>query len=68
MNDNEYYSRGSCIPIHGVECNENDDANFMNKVESCCGEIVAKFDLNKIYRVHYIGKPFFYNDSKQKVR
>ena len=40
----------------------------MNKVERCCDEICVKSDLNKIDRVHYIGKLVFDNDSKQKVR
>ena len=48
--DNEQYSRRSCIRIHGVQCNENDDISVINKVEQCCDEIGVKFDLNDIDR------------------
>ena len=48
--------------------NENDDISVINKVEQCCDEIGVKFDMNEIDRVHYIGKPAFDTDSKQKVR
>ena len=34
----------------------------------CCDEIGVKFDMNEIDMVHYIGKPVFDTDSKQKVR
>ena len=65
--DNEQYSRRSCIRIHGVQYNENDDISVINKVEQCCDEIGVKFDMNEIDRVHYIGKPVFDTDAKQKV-
>ena len=65
---NKFVVRGSCIRIHGVQYNENDDINVMNKVERCCDEIGVKFDTNEIDRVHYIGKPVSDTDSKQKVR
>ena len=66
--DNEQYSRRSCIRIHGVQYNENDDISVINKVEQCCDEIGVKFEINEIDRVHYIGKPVFDTDSKRKVR
>ena len=31
--DNEQYSRRSCIRIHGVQYNKNDDISVINKVE-----------------------------------
>ena len=65
--DNEQYSRRSCIRIHGVQYNENDDISVINKVEQCCDEIGVKFDMNEIDRVHYIGKPISDSDSKQRV-
>ena len=65
---NEQYSSRSCIRIHGVQYNENDDISVINKVEQCCDEIGVKFDMSEIDRVHYIGKPVFDTDSKQKVR
>ena len=64
--DNEQYSRRSCIRIHGVQYNEN-DISVINKVEQCCDEIGVKFDMNEIDRIHYIGKPVFGTDSKQEV-
>ena len=45
--DNENYGRRSSIRIHGVEYNENDDINVINKVESCCDEIGFKFYWNE---------------------
>ena len=66
--DNEQYSRRSCIRIHGVQYNENDGISVINKVEQCCDKIGVKFDINETERVHYIGKPVFDTDSKQKVR
>ena len=60
--DNEQYSRRSCIRIHGVQYNENDDISVTNKVEQCCDEIGGRFNMDKIDRVHYIGKPVFYTD------
>ena len=66
--DNEQYSRRWCICIHGVQYNENDDINAINKVKRCCDEIGVKFDMSEIDRVHYIGKRVFDTDSKQKVR
>ena len=33
--DNEQYSRRSCIRIHGVQYNEN-DISVINKVQQCC--------------------------------
>ena len=53
--------------IHGVQYNENDDISVRNKVEQCCDETGVKFDMNEIDRVHYIGKPVFDTDAKQKV-
>ena len=66
--DNEQYSRHSCIRIHGLQHNENDDINIINKFKRCCDKIGVKFDTNNIGRVHYIGKPVFDTDSKLKVR
>ena len=66
--DNEQYSRRSCIQIHVVQYNGNDDISVINKVEHCCDEIGVKFDMNEIYWVYYIGKPVFDTDAKRKVR
>ena len=68
FDNKEQYSRRLCIRIHAVHCNENDDISFINIVEMCCDEIGVKFDMNEIDMVHYIGKPVFDTDLKQKVR
>ena len=39
--DNEQNSRRSCIRICGVQYNENDDINIINKVEKYCDEMVS---------------------------
>ena len=65
--NNEQYSCSLCIPIHGVQWNENDDISVINKVKQCCDETAVKFDMNEIDRVHYISKPVFDSDSKQRV-
>ena len=66
--ENGQYSRRSCIRVQGVQYNENDNISVINKVEQCCDEIGIKFDMNEIDREHYIGKPIFETDLKQKVR
>ena len=66
--NNDQYSRGSCICVHGIQYNENDDINVINKVDRCCDEIGVKFDTNEIDRVHFNGEPVFDADSKQNVR
>ena len=58
--NNDQYSRGSCICVHGIQYNENDDINIINKV--------VKFGTNEIDRVHFNGEPVFDADSKQNVR
>ena len=65
--NNEQYSRRSCIRTNGVQYNENDDINVIYKVEQFCNEIGVKFDMNEIDRVHHIGKPVFDTDSKRKT-
>ena len=66
--DNKQYGRRLCVRIHSVEYNENNDVNFMNKVERHCDEVCVKFDLNDIDSLHYVGKPIFITDSEKKVR
>ena len=50
--DNEQYSRRSCVRILHMVLNMNDDINVINEVERCCDEIGVKFDSNEIDRVH----------------
>ena len=50
--NNEQYSLGLCIRIHGIEYNEDN----------------VKFDSNEIDWMLYFGKPVCDTESKQKVR
>ena len=54
--DNEQYSRRSCLRIHGVEVNENEDEDgIMNVLEDCYSSVNLRFDANDIDRAHRIG-------------
>ena len=47
--DNEQYSRSSCLRIHGVEVNENEDEDgIMNVLEDCYSSVNLQFDANDI--------------------
>ena len=54
--DNEQYSRRSCLRIHGVEVKENEDEDgVMNELEDCYSSVNLQFDANDIDRAHRIG-------------
>ena len=55
--DNEQYSRRSCLRIHGIEFNEDDRENMDDILEKCCNEIEIPFNKNDIDRVHRTGRP-----------
>ena len=56
--DNEQYSRRSCLRINGIETVEGkeDNSAVLNKLESCYKEVGINFDHHAIDRVHRIGK------------
>ena len=67
--DNEQYSRRTCLRIHGVKI--SDDArseNVMNLVKECYSDIDLKFNEEEIDRTHRIGKVFTDEESKVKTK
>ena len=55
-NDNEQYSRRSCLRIHGVEVKEKEDKDdVMNTLEQCYSSLDVPFNPNDIDRAHLIG-------------
>ena len=65
--DNEQYSRRSCLRINGIE-KENgkkeDNISVINKLKECYENIDVKFDSNAIDRVHRIGQTFENENGK----
>ena len=67
--DNEQYSRRSCLRIHGVEVKENEDEDgIMNVLEDCYSSVNLQFDANDIDRAHRIGLPYTDKNSGKKVK
>ena len=54
--DNEQYSRKSCVVIDDFDFNSDEDNNIMQNVERCYRDIMSvEFNKNEIDRAHYIG-------------
>ena len=67
--DNEQYSRRSCLRIHGVEVKENEDEDgIMNVLEDCYSSVNLQFDVKDIDRAHRIGLPYTDKNSGKKVK
>ena len=67
--DNEQYSRGSCLRILGGEVEENEDEDgIMNVLEDSYSSVNLQFDANDIDRAHLIGLPYTDKDSGKKVK
>ena len=66
--DNEQYSRRSCLRIHGIEFKEGDSGDVMEELEKCYNVMGIPFNENEIDRAHSIGKPFLDEEQKKKVR
>ena len=67
--DNEQYSRRSCLRIHGVEIKENEDEDgFMNVMEDSYSSVNLQFDANYIDRAQRIGLPYTDKNSGKKVK
>ena len=64
--DNEQYSRRSCLRVHGLEFNSDNDED-MKKLEKC-KDMDVEFNENEIDRAHYIGKPYVDKVKNEKVR
>ena len=65
--DNEQYSRRSCLRIHGIEFKEGDSGDVMEELEKCYNVMGIPFNENEIDRVHGNGKPFLDKERKRKV-
>ena len=47
--DNQQYSRRSCLRIHGIEFNSNEDSDIvMNKTGKSYGDMALEFDESEI--------------------
>ena len=66
--DNEQYSRRSCLRVHGLEFSDEEDEGDMKKMEKCCNDMGVEFNQNEIDRAHYIGKPYMDKKKNKKVR
>ena len=53
--DNEQYSRRSCLRIHGIECSD-DEGNALQTIKECYEGLNLPFQDENIDRVHRIGK------------
>ena len=57
--DNEQYSRRSCLRIHGIECSDDErNDSVSEKVKECYEEMNLPFQDENIDRVHRSGKPY----------
>ena len=52
--DNEWYSRRSCLRIHGIEFKEGDRGYVMEGIEKCCNVMGIPFNENEIDRAYGI--------------
>ena len=68
--DNEQYSRRSCVRIHGIEFNEGKakDENVNEIVKRCYETMGMSFNENSIDRAHRIGKPYTDKESGKTIR
>ena len=67
--DNEQYSRRSCLRIHGVEVNENEDEDgIMNVLEDCYSSVNLQFYANDIDLAHRIELPYTDKNLGKKVK
>ena len=63
--DNEQYSRRSCLRIKGVEIkNGGKNDNVMELLEKCYSDIGLQFKPQEIDRAHRIGKTYSVNDTR----
>ena len=64
---NEQYGRRSCLHVHGLKFNSDNDEGAMKKVEKCCKDMDVEFNENEIDRAHYSGKPYVDKVKNKKV-
>ena len=67
--DNEQYSRRSCLHIHRVKVKENEDEDgIMNGLEDRYSSVNLQFDANDIDPAHRIRLPHTDKNSGKKVK
>lgn len=71
--DNEQYSRRSCLRIHGIEwkgrSTSDDGKEDVKKiVEDCCLEMGIPYNDKDIDRAHRIGKEFFDKETQRTIK
>ena len=65
--DNEQYSRRSCVRINGIELKENEKVeDVLDEVEKCCSSMGIPYDSSNIDRAHRIGKVYTDKNNKNK--
>ena len=63
--DNEQYSRRSCLRIDGLDFSSDEDEGVLKKVGKCYSDMGIEFNQIEIDRAHYIGKPYM---DKKKIK
>ena len=67
--DNEQYSRRSCLRIHRIECSDDErNDNVLERVKECYKEMNLLFQDENIDRVHRIGKTYTDENTGKKVK
>ena len=64
--DNEQYSRRSCLRIDGLDFSSDEEEGVLKKVGKCYSDMGIEFNQIEIDRAHYIGKPYM-DKKKNKV-
>ena len=63
--NNEQYSKGSCVHIHGLDFKSDED-DAMEKVARCYRDMGKEFNQNEIDCAHCNGKSFIGKEKKKK--
>ena len=66
--DNEQYSRRSCLRIHGIESDNNEKNDVIEKVRECYDSLNLPFNEEVIDSVHWIGKEYKDRNSGKQVK
>ena len=65
--DNEQYSRRSCLRIHGIECSDDErNDNVLQRVKECYEEMNLPFQDENIDRVHTVGRIYTDRNTGKK--
>ena len=67
--DNEQYSRRSCLRIHGIESNSNEkNEDVIEKIRECYNALELPFNEEVINHAHKVGKEYTDKILKKKVK